>query len=215
MAAERKIILTLGGTNQGKTLLAKMMCAGYFGPVRGKVIVLDRNGKWRAPGPVGEFPEDAWTDPAGLERWAARLTGNGKGPPFSEMVGAEGALLILDDADDYLPTAPNAKTQWRPVMIRNRHLRLDVLVIGHSPATLHKDWFAMCSEIWLFRTFEKNAMEYLSDTLSNLGLDLSSFKVPDRKGLALRICTKPDETGEIPPPMYVDLFAMLGDRRLP
>lgn len=148
----------------------------------GEVIILDPAGQWED----GEWPAGAYRNPKSLNAWIDEVTNEGRGPP-GPRVGEEGALLVLDDADRYLPQW-SAGNPWRDVWLANRHLRLDVIVTAHRPQGVPKDLLEACAELWLFALHEPLALDYLSRVPSLASIFRSGeHPLPTRPGQALRV----------------------------
>lgn len=199
---DRVIVVALGMPGMGKSLLARQYAQAY----QGKKIILDMNRQWEG----GEWVPGAQNDPSLLDPWINRITNNGEGPPTKLYdrngqrvdihgrpirVGPEGAMLILDDADNYLPTH-NGASPWRCLWIKNRHLRLDVLITAHRTQGLPKELIAAARTLWLFAMNEPYALKYLAKipALSNSGVD--GFRLPQEKFKALRVDMLTGEVSE-------------------
>lgn len=124
---ERQIIVAVGAAGTGKTTLVQSLYG--LAMQRGEsVTVIDPNGK------IGFWPADL--DAYLLERFAARAPG----------------LLVLDDADSYVPRVTSAASPWKQLWLRNRHLCTDVLVSARRPASLDPLMLSNCDALYVFAT---------------------------------------------------------------
>jgi hypothetical protein len=190
-ATSRKIVLILGTVDQGKTTLARWLLKGMSNE-RGPLIAVDPARQF----PGGEWPRGFGYDQDVQRRWLQEITNDGEGPmmpptrdsdgnAIRKRVGPEGAVLLLDDADRFLPNYPS---RWADVWMANRHLRLDVIVTAHRPQDIPKPLIESASYLYLFNMGEPRALDYIRK-IGWVG-SLAS-KMPDRQGLCLAISRMP------------------------
>jgi len=206
-APQRSITTILGAQGMGKSTLARELAANYIAHerrrgVKPNVIAIDPNLRWEG----AFFPPEAHEDSAALVDLVRKITGGGRGPPFSEMVDRRGALLILDDADTFFDAGMPYKP-WKPVWQRNRHLRLSIILIGHRSQDIPKLAIAMSSRLYLFAMEEPGCLEYLA-RVPAIGRDVLRQKLPTRPGLALEITTRPERKNRV-----VDVFGVINRRQ--
>lgn len=192
----RFVISMMGAQGMGKSSLAKK----WFERYQGDKFVLTFNDEW---GAYNRLPVEAYEDARKLEPWIREnISGHSRGPCLeprpdgscpheprhARLVTPKGAMLLFDDCEDIIPnhSGPSA---YSPLWWRNRHLRLDIICIGHMSQAMNKQMLGMSHEIWIFAMEEPGTLKYLS-RIPSIG-DLGTTKIPSKPGWALRVQLRP------------------------
>lgn len=125
---ERTIALIVGGPGSGKSTLARHLIGGARG--RGeRVRIIDPGRQFRG----GEMPTD-------VDAWLAERRDR-----------ADADLLVLDDADAYLPSSSRPGSATLDLALRNRWWRVDVLITARRLQTLRPVVLSAVHRLFVFR----------------------------------------------------------------
>lgn len=125
---ERTIALVVGGPGSGKSTLAKALLAGARRR-KERVAIVDPARQF--PGGVMPDDVDAWLS----ERKAAR----------------DVQLIVLDDADAYVPTTLKAGSALRDLALRNRWWGVDVIITARRVQSLPPLLMSAVHHLYVFR----------------------------------------------------------------
>lgn len=125
---ERRIVAILGGPGSGKSTLAKAL-VGAARDRGQRVRIVDPARQFRG----GEMPTD-------VEAWLAERRD-----------ARDADLLLLDDADAYVPTQPKPSSPFRDLWLRNRWWKMDVLVTARRAQSLSPTFLSAVQFLYVFR----------------------------------------------------------------
>lgn len=145
------LVVFVGAPGTGKTSLGDEYVRAYAKSGR-DVRILDPGHNF--PG-VGEWPENGDVD-----GWIAKIVTERKKAIRKGAVLAP-MLIMLDDADIYLPKTPHRTSPWRDLFASFRHSRLDILVNARRSQDLPLLIFTSAKYVVLFTTREVHSLDYL------------------------------------------------------
>lgn len=150
-------MIILGPSGFGKSALADELSESYRA-AGGREWVIDPMGNW--PGHPGQF---RYTNARDLDEHLHRLKSAGPG------------RIIFDDADLYYRHPTDARME---IVVGNRHMQKDVILIARRPQGLHKDFFQIASSMALFHMRQQYAREYIENEFEVPGI---TRKIPREK----------------------------------